>query len=165
MLIRSLHRPRPRCAELRLLPGRARLSSWVATPSGITLSPLNGGAHQSIAQPLIGLAQDGLAAFGAGFRRRAGIHFGLLRSTTFSATGRGIERATIGCAMRLGAPSVSAPFHRRPVEQISWKMTPALSQAIVDGACAWLREPGPNCEVVVAYTGAVALERRSRPSA
>ena len=34
----------------------------VATPSGITLAG-EGGAHQSIAEPLIGLAQDGLAAF------------------------------------------------------------------------------------------------------
>src|SRR5262249_9617417 len=38
----------------------------VATPSGITLAP-EGGAHQSIAQPLIGLAQDGLAAFEPAF--------------------------------------------------------------------------------------------------
>ena len=36
-------------------------------------------------------------------------------------------------------------------------MTPALRQAIVDGAY-WLREPGPNCQVVVAYSGAVAPE-------
>src|SRR5919202_506915 len=34
----------------------------VATPSGITLAP-EGGAHQSIGTPLIGMAQDGLAAF------------------------------------------------------------------------------------------------------
>src|ERR1044072_5942704 len=32
----------------------------VATPSGLTLAP-EGGAHQSIAEPLIGMAQDGLA--------------------------------------------------------------------------------------------------------
>ena len=38
----------------------------VATPSGITLSP-EGGAHQSIAEPLIGMAQDGLASFEPGF--------------------------------------------------------------------------------------------------
>ena len=38
----------------------------VATPSGITLSP-EGGAHQSIAQPLIGMAQDGLASFEPAF--------------------------------------------------------------------------------------------------
>ena len=38
----------------------------VATPSGITLAG-EGGAHQSIAEPLIGLAQDGLAAFEPAF--------------------------------------------------------------------------------------------------
>src|SRR3954466_5961315 len=38
----------------------------VATPSGITLAP-EGGAHQSMAQPLIGMAQDGLAAFEPAF--------------------------------------------------------------------------------------------------
>ena len=32
------------------------------TPSGITLAP-EGGAHQSIGTPLIGMAQDGLATF------------------------------------------------------------------------------------------------------
>src|SRR5881628_538323 len=38
----------------------------VATPSGLTLAP-EGGAHQSIAEPLIGLAQDGLVAFEPAF--------------------------------------------------------------------------------------------------
>src|SRR5437667_12035701 len=38
----------------------------VATPSGITLAS-EGGAHQSIATPLIGMAQDGLAAFEPAF--------------------------------------------------------------------------------------------------
>ena len=38
----------------------------VATPSGITLAP-EGGAHQSIATPLIGMAQDGLASFEPAF--------------------------------------------------------------------------------------------------
>src|SRR3712207_1745645 len=33
-----------------------------ATPSGVSLAP-EGGAHQSIGTPLIGMAQDGLAAF------------------------------------------------------------------------------------------------------
>src|SRR5262249_35185414 len=41
-------------------------SILVATPSGITLAP-EGGAHQSFATPLIGLAQDGLAAFEPAF--------------------------------------------------------------------------------------------------
>ena len=34
----------------------------VGTPSGVTLAP-EGGAHQSIGTPLIGMSQDGLAAF------------------------------------------------------------------------------------------------------
>ncbi len=45
----------------------------------------------------------------------------------------------------------------RPIEQIKREMTAELRQAIVDGAY-WLRKPGPNCQVVVAYTGAVAPE-------
>jgi len=36
-------------------------------------------------------------------------------------------------------------------------MTPELAQSIVDGGY-WLRRPGPNCQVVVAYAGAVAPE-------
>ncbi len=36
-------------------------------------------------------------------------------------------------------------------------MTAELRQAIIDGGY-WLRQPGPNCQVVVAYTGAVAPE-------
>src|SRR6218665_3369286 len=37
-----------------------------ATPSGVTLAG-EGGAHQSIATPLIGMAQDGLASFEPAF--------------------------------------------------------------------------------------------------
>jgi pyruvate dehydrogenase E1 component len=36
-------------------------------------------------------------------------------------------------------------------------MTDELRQQIVDGAY-WMRKPGPNCQVVVAYTGAIAPE-------
>ena len=46
---------------------------------------------------------------------------------------------------------------REEIEQIKREMTAELRQAIVDGAY-WLRKPGPNCQVVVAYTGAVAPE-------
>ncbi len=53
--------------------------------------------------------------------------------------------------------SVYLRLSTRPVEQIQRTMTPDLRQQIVDGAY-WLRKPGPNCQVVVAYTGAVAPE-------
>jgi pyruvate dehydrogenase E1 component len=45
----------------------------------------------------------------------------------------------------------------RPIEQIKRQMTPELRQQIVDGAY-WQRGPGPNCQVVVAYAGAVVPE-------
>jgi pyruvate dehydrogenase E1 component len=53
--------------------------------------------------------------------------------------------------------SVYLRLSTRPVEQIKRAMTPELRQAIADGAY-WLREPGPNCQVVVAYSGAIAPE-------
>src|SRR5262249_48148715 len=43
------------------------------------------------------------------------------------------------------------------IEQIKRPMSLELRQAIIDGAY-WLRRPGPNCQVVVAYTGTVAPE-------
>jgi pyruvate dehydrogenase E1 component len=36
-------------------------------------------------------------------------------------------------------------------------MTPDLRSDIVDGGY-WLRRPGPNCQIVVAYSGAIAPE-------
>jgi len=126
----------------------------VATPSGITLSP-EGGAHQSIAQPLIGLAQDGLAAFEPAFvdELAAILAFALdyiQRDGEGEASERNWLRDETG-------GSIYLRLSTRPIEQISRTMTPTLRQAIVDGAY-WLREPGPNCQVVVAYTGAVAPE-------
>jgi pyruvate dehydrogenase E1 component len=53
--------------------------------------------------------------------------------------------------------SVYLRLSTRPIEQIKREMPAELRQAIVDGAY-WLRKPGPNCQVVVAYTGAVAPE-------
>jgi hypothetical protein len=53
--------------------------------------------------------------------------------------------------------SVYLRLSTRPVEQIQRDMTPELRQSIVDGAY-WLREPGPNCQVIIAYTGAIAPE-------
>jgi pyruvate dehydrogenase E1 component len=125
-----------------------------ATPSGITLAP-EGGAHQSIAEPLIGMAQDGLAAFEPGFVDELAVILAfaldyIQRSGTGEASERNWLRDETG-------GSVYLRLSTRPVEQIKREMTPDLRHAIVDGAY-WLREPGPNCQVVVAYTGAVAPE-------
>jgi pyruvate dehydrogenase E1 component len=126
----------------------------VATPSGITLAS-EGGAHQSIAEPLIGMAQDGLASFEPAFvdELAAILAFALdyiQRDGEGEASERNWLRDETG-------GSVYLRLSTRPIEQIKRAMTPALRHAIVDGAY-WLREPGPNCQVVVAYTGAVAPE-------
>jgi pyruvate dehydrogenase E1 component len=126
----------------------------VATPSGLTLAP-EGGAHQSIAEPLIGLAQDGLASFEPAFVDELAVIMAfafayIQKSGEVEASERNWLRDETG-------GSVYLRLSTRPIEQLERPMTPELRQAIVDGAY-WLREPGPNCQVVVAYTGAVAPE-------
>ncbi len=130
----------------------------VATPSGLTLAP-EGGAHQSIAEPLIGMAQDGLAAFEPAFVDELAIilRFALdyiQRGGQSEKDGEPSERNWLRDET---GGSVYLRLSTRPVEQIQREMTQDLRQAIVDGAY-WLREPGPNCQVIVAYTGAVAPE-------
>jgi pyruvate dehydrogenase E1 component len=126
----------------------------VATPSGITLAP-EGGAHQSIATPLIGIGQDGLAAFEPAFADELAI---ILRFAFDYIQREGEGEASERNWLRdETGGSVYLRLSTRPIEQIKREMTPELSQAIVDGAY-WMRKPGPNCQVVVAYTGAVAPE-------
>jgi pyruvate dehydrogenase E1 component len=125
-----------------------------ATPSGITLAP-EGGAHQSIATPLIGIAQDGLAAFEPAFVDELAVILAfalayIQKQGGGDATERNWLRDETG-------GSVYLRLSTRPIEQIRRPMTQELRHAIVDGAY-WLRPPGPNCEVVIAYTGAVAPE-------
>ncbi len=126
----------------------------VATPSGVTLAP-EGGAHQSIATPLIGMAQDGLASFEPAFVDELAV---LLRFA-FDYIQRSGETEPDARTWLRDATGGSVYFRlsTRAVEQPGRTMTPALAQKIVDGGY-WLRKPGPNAEVVVAYTGAVAPE-------
>jgi len=126
----------------------------VATPSGITLAP-EGGAHQSIVEPLIGIGQDGLAAFEPAFVDELAVILAfaldyIQRDGSGELSERNWLRDETG-------GSVCLRLSTRPIEQIKREMTAELRQAIVDGAY-WLRKPGPNCQVVVAYTGAVAPE-------
>ena len=126
----------------------------VATPSGITLAT-EGGAHQSIATPLIGLAQDGLAAFEPAFVDELAVIL-LFAFDYIQRQGEGEASERNWLRDETGG-SVYLRLSTRPIEQIKRTITPELSQAIVDGAY-WQRVPGPNCQVVVAYSGAVAPE-------
>ena len=129
----------------------------VATPSGVTLAP-EGGAHQSIGTPLIGMAQDGLAAFEPAFVDELSVilrwaldHLQKDGSQTSAA-----EQERSWLREETGG-SVYLRLSTRSIEQLQREMTPGLTQDIIDGAY-WLRKPGPNAQVIIAYTGPVAPE-------
>jgi pyruvate dehydrogenase E1 component len=112
----------------------------VATPSGITLAP-EGGAHQSIGEPLIGIAQPGLAGFEPAFADELAV----------------LLRWAFAEIQREGGESVYFRLSTRPVDQPKRQIGPDLAEAIVAGAY-WLREPEPGAELAIAYSGAVAPE-------
>jgi pyruvate dehydrogenase E1 component len=126
----------------------------VATPSGVTLAP-EGGAHQSIASPLIGLAQDGLAAFEPAFVDELSVilHWAF---DYVQRNGDGGPNERSWLRDETGG-SVYLRLSTRTIDQPQRTIAPELADDIVDGAY-WMRKPGPNAQVVVAYTGAVAPE-------
>jgi pyruvate dehydrogenase E1 component len=126
----------------------------VATPSGISLAP-EGGAHQSIGTPLIGIAQDGLAAFEPAFVDELSVI--LAFALAYIQKDGGGDASERNWLRDETGGSVYLRLSTRPIDQIKRPMSVELRQAIIDGAY-WLRRPGPNCQVVVAYTGAVAPE-------
>jgi len=112
----------------------------VATPSGITLAP-EGGAHQSIGEPLTGLAQPGLASFEPAYADELAV----------------LLRWAFEEIQREDGQSVYFRLSTRPIEQPRRTIDPDLAGAIVVGGY-WLREPGPGAELAIAYCGAVAPE-------
>jgi pyruvate dehydrogenase E1 component len=126
----------------------------VATPSGITLAG-EGGAHQSIAQPLIGMAQDGLCAFEPAFVDELAVMMRFAMDY-IQRDGDGEPDAQSWLRDQTGG-SVYLRLSTRPLEQPLREMTPVLAKEIVDGAY-WLRKPGANAQVIVAFMGAVAPE-------
>ena len=112
----------------------------IGTPSGVTLAP-EGGAHQSIVTPLIGMGQDGLTSFEPAFTDELSV----IMEWGFSH-------------MQLDdGGSVYLRLSTKPVEQPQREMIPELATDIIKGAY-WLRKPGPNCELVIAYQGVIAQE-------
>ncbi|MFC3725741.1 transketolase [Neoaquamicrobium sediminum] len=125
-----------------------------ATPSGVTLAP-EGGAHQSIATPLIGMSQDGLASFEPAFVdelatiMRWGFEY-MQRSGEAEPDQMTWLRDAIG-------GSVYLRLSTRTLDQPKRDMTPELRADVINGGY-WMRKPGPNAEVIIAYTGVVATE-------
>ncbi|MCC5991826.1 MAG: transketolase [Rhodobacteraceae bacterium] len=124
------------------------------TPSGVTLAP-EGGAHQSIGTPLTGMAQDGLASFEPAFADELAVilewAFDYLQRD-----GEGDPDERTWLRDETGG-SVYLRLTTKPLEQPGKRADEAFRQGAIDGAY-WLRPPGPNCEVVIAYQGAVADE-------
>ena len=109
----------------------------VGTPSGISLAP-EGGAHQSIGTPLIGMTQDGLTSFEPAFADELAI---------VMKWGFEHMQAKDGGATYLRLTT-------RPLEQPHRHITTDLQRDMLAGAY-WWRPPGPNCQLVIAYQGAV----------
>lgn len=126
----------------------------VGTPSGVTLAP-EGGAHQSIASPLIGMSQDGLASFEPAFADELAV----IMEWAFDyiqRDGEGDPDERTWLRDETGG-SVYLRLTTNPIEQPGQRGDDAFRQGAIDGAY-WLRKPGPNCDVVIAYQGAVAPE-------
>jgi len=104
---------------------------------------------------LIGIAQDGLAAFEPAFVDELAV---IMRwAFDYMQRGGEAEASERNWLRDETGGSVYLRLSTRPIEQLRREMTPLLSQHIVDGAY-WLRRPGPNAQVVVAYAGVVAPE-------
>ena len=126
----------------------------VGTPSGVTLAP-EGGAHQSIGTPLIGMSQDGLAAFEPAFADELAV----IMEWAFDylqRDGDGNPDEHTWLRDETGG-SVYLRLSTNSLEQPGKRLDDDFRQGAVDGAY-WLRRPGPNCDVVIAYQGAIAPE-------
>ncbi len=126
----------------------------VATPSGVSLSH-EGGAHQSISTPLIGMAQDGLATFEPAFAdelaaiMRWGFDY-MQRDTAEALPEENWLRDEKGGSLYLRLSTV-------PLEQINRPADSDFARDVIDGGY-WLRPPEPGSRIAIVYTGVVAPE-------
>jgi len=112
----------------------------VATPSGISLAP-EGGAHQSIGTPLVGIGQPGLAALEPGFVDELEV----------------MLRWAFAYLQEPDGESVYLRLSTRPVVQPERSLDENLEQAIIAGGY-WLQPPARGASLALVYAGAVATE-------
>jgi pyruvate dehydrogenase E1 component len=130
----------------------------VATPSGISLAP-EGGAHQSVGTPLIGMAQDGLASFEpAHVDELTAIlrwSFDYLQRDA-AHPGRDALPGTDWLRDSNGG-SVYLRLSTRSLAQPQRQMTPDLARDVVTGGY-WLKPPAEGAELAIAFSGAIGPE-------
>jgi len=112
----------------------------VATPSGISLAP-EGGAHQSVLTPLIGLGMPGLVAFEPAYVDELAV----------------IMRWGFEYLQAERGGSVYLRLSTRPISQPQRPMTDGLRDHILQGGY-WRVEPRPDAELAIVYAGAVVPE-------
>jgi pyruvate dehydrogenase E1 component len=112
----------------------------VATPSGLTLAP-EGGAHQSIHTPLVGMAQPGLSYFEPAFVDEL----------------REVMRWAFDHLQDPDGGSVYLRLSTRALDQPERAPDPGWIADVLEGAY-WHVAPEPGARLSLAYTGAVAPE-------
>jgi pyruvate dehydrogenase E1 component len=111
----------------------------VGTPSGLTLGP-EGGAHQSINTPLIGMGQPGLAYFEPAYADEVALFM----------------RWAFEHLQMPDGSSVYLRLSTRQVPQVERANTDWEADALKGGY--WLRRPAAGAEAAIAFTGAIAPE-------
>jgi pyruvate dehydrogenase E1 component len=111
----------------------------VATPSGLTLAP-EGGAHQSINAPVIGMAQPGLDTYEPAFADETAV----LMAHAFD---------------RIQDPDGASTYLRLSTRVIAQpeRVDDDWRRGVVDGAY-WLKAPAPGAKLAIVYSGALAPE-------
>jgi pyruvate dehydrogenase E1 component len=115
----------------------------VATPSGVSLAP-EGGAHQSIGTPLIGMSQPGLTFFEPAFADELAV----------------VMRWAFAHLQAEDGGAVYLRLSTRGLDQPDRRMDEALAAAVLAGAY-WLAPPGPGAEPALVAAGAVLPEARA----
>ncbi len=110
------------------------------TPSGISLAP-EGGAHQSISTPLIGMGQPGLTYFEPAYADE-------LSEIMLWAFNYMQEEDGGSVYLRLSTKTIIQPIRA---------MTPHLKTEVIQGAY-WKKEPTPDSLLSIVYCGAIAGE-------
>ena len=112
----------------------------VATPSGLTLAP-EGGAHQSVLTPLVGLAQPGLTSFEPAYVDEL----------------VAILRWSFEHIQAEDGGAVYLRLSTRPLDQPARTLSEMARANVVDGGY-WLEPPSPGAELALVASGAVIAE-------
>ncbi len=112
----------------------------VATPSGLALAP-EGGAHQSVLTPLIGLAQPGLTSFEPAYVDEL----------------TAILRWSFAHIQADDGGAVYLRLSTRPLDQPERTLSESARADVVDGGY-WLEPPSPGVELALVASGAVIAE-------